>query len=488
MTAPDRNPRRRCPASAADRESPAPPDLASRPEHWCHRPPPVARGLPWLGVAHRISRDKFDFAPEIARRYGDLVRLPVPGKRAVYLITSAELVGQVFVRRAGEHCKGAMLNAAMAPVPGTPIPVMEGIQWRRIRRLTTPFFSVAGLKAVLVTMDDVLDTHVDRLAFYAQGGTTVDMEQMVSHASIDVMLRTILNRALPEKQYRRIARHFRSASEGAATRWAWFWLPAPLRYLLSFPKDARATPLMALMYLLVRHTDTGDAGGDDLFAVLRRATSDDGSTLTERQLVAHMFTFVFAGFETTAAALAWTFALLAVHPEAMIKAQNEAASLGRTPRHEDVDRLPYLRACFDEAQRMQGLPYYSRDSIADQVLGGYFVPAGSVLLCSPYAMQHDPRYWRQPELFRPERWFEDPIERNAYLPFGIGERRCIGANMANVEGVLYLAKALYRFTFRVPDDWRPQRHFHMSTSVRGGVPTTIGHHRKATAPSMKERL
>jgi cytochrome P450 len=439
--------------------------------------------LPWLGVAHRLARDKFTFAPEFARQYGDVVRLPMPGKRPVYLITNADLVGQVFVRAAAGHCKGVMLNAAMAPVPDTPIPVMEGEKWRQMRRLTTPFFSVAGLKSVLATMDEVLDAHVDKLAEHADSGLPVDMEQVLSLASIDVMMRTILNHSLSEQQCRRIAHYFRLASEGAAIRWAWFWLPAPARYLLSFRKDARATPLMLLMYRLVRRTEAAGNDGEDLFTVLRRARLDDGTTLSERQLLAEMFTFVFAGFETTAAAMAWTFALLATHPDAMARAQQEAASLGRAPRHDDVDRFSYLRACWDEAQRIQGLPYYSRDSTADQVLGGYFIPAGSVLLCSPHAMQYDRRYWTHPERFRPERWFEDPIERNAYLPFGVGERRCIGANMANTEGVLLLAKALSRFTFQTPQGWRPERHFHMSTTVRGGLPMTVEHPRRSTAPA-----
>jgi cytochrome P450 len=484
VSAPDRFQRGACPATPHRGETQARDNAPPNLDPAGRRPPPVAPGLPWLGVALQVSLHKFDFAPDMARRYGDVVRLPMPGRRRVYLISSAELIGEVFARRAGEHRKGVMLSAAMAPVPDTPIPVMEGDQWRRMRRLTTPFFSVTGLKAVLTTMDDVLDTHVDRLAGYADGRAQIDMEQMVSLASIDVMLRTILDRVLPEHRSRRIARYFRFASEGAATRWAWFWLPAPLRYLLSFRRDARAIPLMALMYRLLRDTGTGDTGRADLFAVLRRATMDDGSKLSQQQLLAHLFTFVFAGFETTAAALAWTFALLSTNPEAMAKAQDEVARLGRRPSHDDVDELPYLRACFDEAQRMQGLPYYSRDSTADQTLGGYFIPAGSVLLCSPYAMQHDSRYWTCPEHYRPERWFEDTIERNAYLPFGIGERRCIGANMANVEGVLYLAKALHRFTFVAPEGWRPQRHFHMSTTVRGGVPLRIGH--RSTAPVTKE--
>ena len=222
-------------------------------------------------------------------------------------------------------------------------------------------------------------------------------------------------------------------------------------------------------------------GGASLFGAMRNATFDDGSKLTEKELLTEMFAFVFGGFETTAAALAWTIALLALHPEARQRAQEEAASLGRNPTYEDLERFPYLRACWDEGQRVQSIPYYPRDTKVDQVLGGYHVPAGSVLLCSPYALHYDERYWNEPEKFRPERWLEDKIEKRAFQAFGSGERRCLGVNMANMQGVLYLAKALNRYEFATPPGWRPERDFHTSTTVRNGVPVTI--RRRQPAPS-----
>ncbi|WP_454199293.1 cytochrome P450 [Nocardia sp. Marseille-Q1738] len=441
--------------------------------HGARKIPPTAQGVPWLGVAHRISMNKFEFAGQFAERYGDVVRLPTPRKRHVYLISSPELVADVFVHNARSRCKGVMLNAALQPVPGTPFPVMEGDEWRKMRRLVTPFFSVPGLKAILPAVDEILETHVDRLEQYADRPDPVDVTELLELTSFDVMMRTVLNLDLSPKRSRRIVRYWRYASEGAAIRWAWFWLPMPLRFLWSARKDIPASPLVFETYRLVREKRSSFVEGKDLFSAMRDAEFDDGTTWSERQLFAEMFNYVFAGFETTAAAMAWTLGMLTKHPEAMAAVQREAASLGRAPTHADLDRFPYIRACWDEAQRIQGLPYYSRDSREDQVLGGYFIPSGSVLLSSPYAMQNDSRFWSEPELFQPERWLDNTYERNAYLPVGVGERRCIGAHMANVEGVLYLAKILRRFDFSTDSEWIPRRHFRMATALRGGLPIRI---------------
>jgi cytochrome P450 len=182
---------------------------------------------------------------------------------------------------------------------------------------------------------------------------------------------------------------------------------------------------------------------------------------------------ILAGFETTSAALSWTLALLSITPAARERAEAEASAVEHTPTFDDLGALPYLRACFDEAQRIQGIPFYSRDSYEEQELGGYTIPANSILLCSPYALQHDTRYWDEPTQFKPERWLEGTIEKNAWLPFGVGPRRCLGMHMANTEATLFLGQALQRFRFSTPPGFAPKRYFHLSTSVKGGCEMTI---------------
>lgn len=442
--------------------------------------PPTAPGLPLLGIAHRLALDKYGFAQRISQQHGDIVRLPMPRRKPVFLISNPEMINQVFVRLADKHRKGAMFTAVMAPLPDPPISVQEGTDWRRMRRLANGHFGVAGLRPLLATMDTVIEEHVADFSSDV-GDRPADVEGLLAVMAIDVLLQTIFNRQLPRRRLRRMTRQLRGVSEGGAIRWAWFWLPAPLRYLASAAKDIRGLPMFWEMYRLVRDGTAADEGGDDFLTRMREATFEDGSKLTDSQLRSEMFEFVFAGFETTTAAMSWALAMLATNPDAMRKAAEEVDRLGRTPTHEDIASLPYVRACWDEAQRIQGLPYYSRDSFESQVLGGYHIPAGSMILCSPYAVQNDPRIWDDPSAFKPERWEDGSAAKHAYLQFGIGERRCLGVNVANFEGVLFLAKALSKYTFEAPPGWQPERVFRMVTGIRGGLPITITARRRQVA-------
>jgi cytochrome P450 len=183
---------------------------------------------------------------------------------------------------------------------------------------------------------------------------------------------------------------------------------------------------------------------------------------------------VFAGFETTAAALAWTIALLCRNPNALGKAYAEVDALqGKSLEYADLEQLKYLRACFDEAQRFQAAPANVRTAVVDDEIGGYHIPKGSQVVISQYALQRDPRFWTVPEEFRPDRFLTDKINRNAFLPFSIGPRKCMGTRMAYIEGTLVLGAILQRYAFRVRNGWRPRHFIRVSTGLAGGLPTRI---------------
>lgn len=155
--------------------------------------------------------------------------------------------------------------------------------------------------------------------------------------------------------------------------------------------------------------------------------------IRERRRRSEAAGLVFAGFETTAAALAWTIALLCRNPIALGKAYAEVDALGgKTLAYDDLENLKYLRACFDEAQRFQAAPANVRTAIEDDEVGGYFIPRGSQVIITQYALQRDPGSGTN-RRFNPDRFLTDKINRNTFLPFSIGPRKCMGTRMAYIE-------------------------------------------------------
>jgi cytochrome P450 len=186
------------------------------------------------------------------------------------------------------------------------------------------------------------------------------------------------------------------------------------------------------------------AGERDLLSLLRRA--DQGGDQMSAELACdEAMTLFLAGHDTTAAALTWTWYLLATHPAVAARLREELdAVLGdRDPAPDDCSRLVYAGMVFDETLRLYPpIGLIGRRRVRDYSIGGRRLPAEAAVFLSPFVTQRDPRWWPDPDRFDPERWTTERIAerpRYAAFPFGAGPRSCIGGAMARMVGVLAIA-------------------------------------------------
>lgn len=185
--------------------------------------------------------------------------------------------------------------------------------------------------------------------------------------------------------------------------------------------------------------------------MLLHARDEGGSQMTDQQLRDEVMTLFLAGHETTALALTWAWHLLAQHPAAEQRLLAELAAVlgGRAPAVADLPRLRYADAVVTEAMRLYPPAWViGRQAAADCEIGGYPVPAGTVVLISPWVMHRHPDYFPEPERFDPDRWtggLAEQLPAHAYLPFGGGPRLCIGKAFARMEAVLVLATVAQRY-------------------------------------------
>jgi cytochrome P450 len=178
--------------------------------------------------------------------------------------------------------------------------------------------------------------------------------------------------------------------------------------------------------------------------------------MSSKQLRDEVMTLFIAGHETTAVTLGWAWHLLSQNPGAEQRLADELRSVldGRAPSMEDLPRLPYLDAMIREVLRLYPAAYIiQRTSIEPFDLGGYHFPSNTTVLMSQWVMHRDPRYFDDPEEFRPERWLNglaDRLPAHAYFPFGGGPRRCIGQIFALTEAALVMATLAQKFRFLEP--------------------------------------
>ncbi|KAJ8416525.1 hypothetical protein AAFF_G00358130 [Aldrovandia affinis] len=200
--------------------------------------------------------------------------------------------------------------------------------------------------------------------------------------------------------------------------------------------------------------------------MLLKTTDEDGNSLNHKDIQEEVDTFMFEGHDTTAASMNWTLYLLGSHPEEQRKVQQELqevfGSSDRPVGADDLRRLRYLECVIKESLRLfPAVPLFARRICEDCHINGFKVPKGINAIIIPYALHRDPRYFPDPEEFRPERFLPDnSIGRHpfAFIPFSAGLRNCIGQRFALMEEKVVLAWVLRNFSVEAcqkREDLRP---------------------------------
>jgi cytochrome P450 len=214
-----------------------------------------------------------------------------------------------------------------------------------------------------------------------------------------------------------------------------------------------------IVYELIAERRHGAGNTDDLLSLLMAARDEEtGEGLSDKELRDQAITIIGAGYETTTQALAWTWYLLAKHPEIENKLHAEISEVlgGRTPTFDDLSKLKYTLMVFQEAMRLYPpIWMISRAASEADEIGGYRVPANSEILLLPYITHRNPKYWDNPKEFNTEHFLPEKVAarpRFAYFPFGGGARQCIGNNFALMEAQLIIATVAQKYRLRLTDE------------------------------------
>jgi cytochrome P450 len=235
--------------------------------------------------------------------------------------------------------------------------------------------------------------------------------------------------------------------------------------------------LDAIIYRLIEERRRSGEDHGDLLSMLLLAQDEEEKSggMTDEQVRDEALTIFLAGHETTSNALTWTWYLLSQHPEieARLHEELDAVLAGRMPEFNDVAALRYTEMVLAESMRLYPPAWaIGRLSLEDYEVGGYRIPAKSLVLLSQYVMHRDARYYTEPERFDPSRWLPGAREQRpqyAYFPFGGGVRRCIGEGFAWMEGVLLLAALAQRWRLRLVPNHPVKTHAIITLRARHGM-------------------
>ena len=419
--------------------------------------PPGPRPLPRLGNLLAFRLDSTGYFQHLQRTYGDMVTFHL-GKQPFVLLFRPEYVRYVLVENPRIFLNRPVATQGDGAGGSEGLLTIDGEKHRQQRRAVQPAFHKKHIESYVATMTQYTQELLDSWHI----GDTVDMSRAMQALTLRIICKCLFSIDL-SNQLDNLGNTFTDILGNPAGLLETLFNIRINNPITSYGKRIEAfRRLDMLVDTLIAQRRSDEHEWDDVLAML--LTAPDGEqpgTLSDKQVHDHITTFIAAGHETTAIALAWTFYLLSQHPQVQEKVLHEIRTVlaGRTLTLEDVEQMPYTDWVLNESLRLYPPAWFqARFAAEDFELDGYHFPAGTRFLMSQWVIHRRPDIWGDPEIFRPERW--DPengqkVPPGAFFPFGGGPRTCIGMPFAQFEAKLILTSILQHFTPQPVPGYQP---------------------------------
>lgn len=440
---------------------------------------PKTSNLPLIGSLPQLLRDPFGFVAQARETHGDIYRLNL-GLINVVVLNQPHHAQYVLRDNAANYSKSGPMWNAVRGMLGNGLVVSEGDFWLRQRRMMQPQFHRQRLAALQTLMVEAIAEALDSWDAAADGAMPFDLTPGFNRLTMKVIVRTLFGTGLTAQEMDDTAEAMTYALDFLMKA----ILVEPLPRWLPVPGRKKYQQALArfdeIVYGIIAQCRAGKLSDDHLLAMLLDVVDEEtGEGMTDQQLRDEVATLFLAGYETTSLALSWAFHHLMQHPEMMGKMQAEVdgALHGRQPTLADLPQLPYTRMVLQEAMRLQPPSYWlPRTAVADDEIDGYHIPAGTQVVSLTYMYHRHPEHWENPDQFDPERFTPERSanrHRYAWIPFGAGQRLCIGRDFAMMEGQLALAMVAQRFNITAVPDHEVKPMLSSTLRPKNGVMVTL---------------
>lgn len=411
---------------------------------------PGEYGLPYIGKAIPIMKDVYAVVDDHYRRFGPVSRVRMGGQNGLLLV-GPDLYQQVYLDRD----KNFSARMGYAQQLGGMYPdtiLLQDFDVHRVqRRMFQSAFRNEAMRGYVDMINPILQQHLaewrhqDPLVFFPH----------IKKALLDVGATIFLGMKVGAEADR-MSQAFLDSSEGllALVRRDWPGLKwhrgkEGVRYLRQ------------LFQGMIAERRAGD--GRDTFSFVCKERDEDGNYFSDEEILNQMTFLLFAAHDTTTSALSHMVYYTAKQSGQWQQRMREQSLVLGKPAlaYDDLDGMVAIDRVFHEALRMNpSVPMMTRRTIRDCELGGYQVPANTILFIPPSYNHRLPEYWTEPDTFDPDRFNPERAEHKrhpfAYLPFGGGAHKCIGMHFANMTAKCFMHQFLLAYDYSTPPDYAPE--------------------------------
>ena len=411
--------------------------------------------------------------------FGDQVYIDIP-RNPAFFINHPDDVQHVLQMNHRNYDKNTFQYQALAKITGDGLLTNNGGEgWLQKRRVAQPAFSIKALEKMIPIVVGAVEAMMTGWQKNANPTGLIDIDREMMNCALDVVAKALFGADLSDQAYRLTGAVmealdyliFQTRSLMMVPQWL------PISQNRNF-KDAM-TSIEGVVNELIDQRSRKEPG-DDLLGMLYSAVDQKGDPVFSRQEIRdEVVTLLIAGHETVASSLTWSWYLLAQEPEARKALRSEARAIleGHSPTYEDFNRLEFTRQIYDEALRLYPPAWLiTRRAIDEDIVGGYHIPAGAVMVISPYCMHRREDLWPQPEHFDPDRFSKESSQgrhRFGFIPFGGGPRLCIGNRFAYIEATIILAMVARQFELLLPPNAAVEVEALVTLRPKGGLPMQV---------------
>jgi cytochrome P450 len=393
-----------------------------------------------------VLKDPLAFFVSTFAEYGDIYNVN-SNFYTIYVTANPEYIQEIMVTNKKDYAKSDDYKVLKYSL-GNGLLTSEGEFWKKQRRIAQPAFHRESMKSLLDTM--IVSTQATVEAWKQK--SQVELTDEMSFLALDIVTKCLFGTVL-ESDYAKIQQAITVENEYLTER---IMKPFKPPFLVPTSKNrayrkARAYSSSLILDIIKKRQENPSEHHDLLSMLMNSEDEDTGEKMSNQQLKDESITIFVAGHETTSNALSWTFYLLSQHPEKLLLLQEEIDRVlqGKNPDFQSLKELEYTQMVLEESMRLYP-PAWTilRKVVQDTGMDGYSFKKDTRLILDIYMLHRHPDYWENPTVFEPARFEPEQKKQRhkyAYIPFGAGQRMCIGNNFAMMEMKIVLVMLLQNF-------------------------------------------
>ncbi|MFK7796662.1 MAG: cytochrome P450 [Aureispira sp.] len=400
-----------------------------------------------------INKNLVTYFQQLLAEHDGLVKVKLP--YSLVLTDRAEIVEHVFRKNQKNYIKTKVVRENVRDQIGHGLFTSNGSYWLKQRRAIQPGFHRKKLEKIADVMVQEIDLYMTNvLDVYADQQQEIDLVEEMITLALKVLTKTLFGQDFAEDKINAFgdsvdfARYY-ILNE---TRKPYLKLWYRLNGMHAQNKKQKNIRNEIILGLIEERRKSGKQG-DDLLDMLLNIRYEDGSAMTDQQLLDEVIVLFIAGHDTSAITMAWAWYLLARHPDIEQNVlQSVEETLGnRNPTFADVRSMAYPLQVIEETMRLYPAVWFlDREPLENDAIDGIPIKKGEDIAASIYSLHRNPKYWKNPNQFDPERFSRANKKKQvpfSYMPFGGGPRLCIGKNFAQMEMQFMLAMLIRRYKF-----------------------------------------